>query len=335
MARRTKANLEDIARGAGVSKMTVSRVLRGGTGFSEETRDKVMAEAARLNYLPNRLAAAFGSAGASTLVGVCVPRFTSSLFGQVLEALNANFTRLGYQTMIGSHDQVPADEELWIRSLASWQPAGVLLAGTRHTAETQALLRDLAVPVTEIWDLTTAPLDMSIGFSHHDSGYDMGRFVASRGRRRVGYVGALAGVDTMARARQAGFEAALQDAGAALVASEVMHDRPGFYAGYIGTETILSRRRDLDALYFHDDEMAIGGMAYLRAKGISVPGDIGVAGWGAMEAAAILPHRLTTTEIPAARLGKLAAEAMVMRLRGDAVRDVQVLPTPLVPGATV
>ncbi|SDZ49784.1 transcriptional regulator, LacI family [Jannaschia faecimaris] len=335
MVRKTKPNLEDIARGAGVSKMTVSRVLRGGTGFSEDTRDKVMAEASRLNYLPDRLAAAFGKGGASTLVGVCVPRFTSSLFGQVIEALNANFARLGYQTMIGSHDQTPVEEEQWLQSLASWRPAGVLLAGTRHTIRTLELLRDLAVPVIEIWDLTTTPVDMAVGFSHHDSGYDMGRFMVSRGRRRIGYVGAMAGVDTMGRARQRGFRAALLDAGLDFAGIEVLHDRPSFYAGYVGTETILTRRRDLDGLYFHDDEMAIGGMAYLATKGIRVPENIGIAGWGAMEAASILPRRLTTTEIPAARLGKMAAEAMVMRLKGDAVQDIQLIPTPLVPGATV
>ncbi|TAG12327.1 MAG: LacI family transcriptional regulator, partial [Rhodobacterales bacterium] len=72
-----KANLEDIARAAGVSKMTVSRVLRGGSGFSENTRTKVQAIAATMGYVPNRLAAAFGSDQAGTLVGMCVPRLTS------------------------------------------------------------------------------------------------------------------------------------------------------------------------------------------------------------------------------------------------------------------
>ncbi len=71
MERRGKANLEDIARATGVSKMTVSRVLRGGSGFSDDTRDKVMRAADALGYVPNRLALAFGSEQASTLVGIC------------------------------------------------------------------------------------------------------------------------------------------------------------------------------------------------------------------------------------------------------------------------
>lgn len=335
MVRKTKANLEDIARAAGVSKMTVSRVMRGGTGFSEETKTKVLAEADRLNYLPNRIAAAFGKGGASTLVGVCVPRFTSSLFSQVTESIQSNLARLGYQTMIGSHDQVLADEEQWLQSLASWRPAGVLLAGTRHTSGTLDLLRDMAVPVVEIWDLTTTPLDMAVGFSHYDSGYEMGRYVTSQGRERIGYVGALAGSNSMGRTRYEGFAAGLSDAGQTLAAEEFLNDRPSFYAGYVGAETVLARTPTLDALYFHDDEMAIGGMAYLTKQGLRVPEDIGVAGWGAMEAASILQRRLTTTDVPAARLGKAAAEALVMRLKGDLVDDVSVIPTRLIPGGTV
>ena len=107
MTKPSKAGLEAVARAAGVSKMTVSRVLRDASGFSESTRTRVMAEVARLGYLPNRLAAAFGPGKSSTLIGVCVPRFTSQLFGVTLAAINATLTRFGYQTMIGSHDQLP------------------------------------------------------------------------------------------------------------------------------------------------------------------------------------------------------------------------------------
>ena len=335
MSKPSKAGLEDIARAAGVSKMTVSRVLRDAPGFSPETRIRVMAEVARLGYLPNRLAAAFGPGKSSTLVGVCVPRFTSQLFGSTLAAINATLTRLGYQTMIGSHDQLPEEEEAWLRGLASWQPAGVILVGRRHTAGTLALLRDLTVPVVEIWDLNTTPIDVSVGFSHYDNGYEMGRHLLACGRRRVGYVGALANRQTMGRTRAEGFMAALQDGGETLSDREVLLDHPGFYAGYYGTETILSRNPRLDALYYHDDDMAIGGMAWATKQGITVPGDLGIAGWGGMEAASILPRRLTTTVIPTTRIGKTAAEVLVGRLRGDPVPDVTVVPTRLVPGETV
>ena len=335
MSKQSKAGLEDVARAAGVSKMTVSRVLRDASGFSESTRTRVMAEVARLGYLPNRLAAAFGPGKSSTLIGVCVPRFTSQLFGVTLAAINATLTRFGYQTMIGSHDQLPEEEETWLQSLASWQPAGVILVGRRHTPGTLALLRDLTVPVVEIWDLNTQPIDVSVGFSHYDNGYEMGCHVINQGRRKIGYVGALANRQTMGRSRAEGFKAALHDGGHTFADTEILHDQPGFYAGYYGTETILSRNPKLDAVYYHDDEMAIGGMAWATKRGLSVPGDLGIAGWGGMEAASILPRRLTTTVVPTTRLGKTAAEALVGRLRGDPVPDVTLVPTRLVPGETI
>lgn len=315
--------------------MTVSRVLRGGSGFSDDTRRKVMEAADALGYVPNRLATAFASDQASTLVGVCVPRLSSGLFGQVLDGLDRGLSRLGYQMMVGCSNHLAEGEEAWVRQLASWRPAGIILCGNMHTSGTVELLHNAGMPVVEIWDLATSPVDMSVGFSHFDSGMEMGRFLLQRGKRHVGYVGALSRSDVMGQARMEGLEAALSEAGAGLVAREVLQDIPGFYPGYYGLETLLTRNPRLDAVCFHNDEMAIGGLAFCEARGIRVPDDLGIAGWGGMEAASILPKRLTTTVVPTTAIGKHAAEALVARLRGESGRAVLALPTRLVPGETV
>jgi LacI family transcriptional regulator, gluconate utilization system Gnt-I transcriptional repressor len=329
-----KANLEDIAKAAGVSKMTVSRVLRGGTGFSDQTRDRVLKASETLGYLPNRLAAAFGADQASTLVGMCVPRLTSGLFAHVLDGVDRALSRLGYQLMIGANNHSIVEEEAWLRQIASWRPAGLILSGRNHTAATVDLLRQVAAPVVEIWDLTTSPIDMSVGFSHYDCGVEMGQFLLRRGRRRAGYVGALARADVMGQARLEGFAAVLAQGGHPLADREILHDMPGFYAGYYGLEMLLARRPDLDVVYFHNDDMAVGGLAYAQARGIQVPHDLGIAGWGGMEAASILPRRLTTTVVPTTAIGKAAAEALVARLKGEPGQEVTVVPTRLVPGET-
>lgn len=329
-----KANLEDIAKAAGVSKMTVSRVLRGGTGYSDETRDRVVKASKRLGYVPNRIAAAFGADLSGTLVGMCVPRLTSGLFGHVLDGVDRALSRLGYQLMIGANNHSADEEEAWVRQVIAWRPAGLILSGRTHTPGTVDLLRSAAAPVVEIWDLTTSPIDMSVGFSHFDCGAEMGQFLLRRGRRRPGYVGALARADVMGAARLDGFDATLSRAGHPLVAREILHDTPGFYAGYYGLETLLSRQSALDVVYFHNDEMAIGGMAYVQSHGLRVPEDIGIAGWGGMEAASILPRRLTTTVVPTTAIGKAAAEALVARLKGELGQDVTIISTRLEPGAT-
>jgi LacI family gluconate utilization system Gnt-I transcriptional repressor len=217
----------------------------------------------------------------------------------------------------------------------SWRPAGVILSSRGHTPGSIQILKSSAVPVVEIWELNTSPIDMSIGFSHFDCGVEMAHFLRSKGHRKIGYLGALSKSDEYGKSRMTGFEQALKISGQGITERELLLDTPSFYAGYYGLETLLARRPDLDAVYFHNDEMAIGGIAYCQAKGISVPGDLGIAGWGGMEASAILPLRLTTTSVPTQALGKQAAQALVARLRGEPCQDVVAIPTRLIAGETV
>jgi len=206
--------------------------------------------------------------------------------------------------MIGSHHQMPEEEEVWLRTLSSWKPAAVILASRVHSNATTALLRDMAVPVAEIWDLTTKPIDLAIGFSHFDNGLEMARCMNAAGQRKIGCVGALGNHNTSGHLRCQGFKSGRAELRLTLWVEENLQDQPGFYAGYHGTETMLARNSDLDAIYYHDDEMATGGLAHLSRSGLSVPDDVSVAGWGGIEAASILPRRLTTTAIPPPALAR-------------------------------
>lgn len=332
---RFKINLLEVAKAAGVSKMTASRVLRNASGFSQATRERVLREVERLGYVPNRIAATFGSDETSTIIGVSAPYLSSSLFGAVLDATNLALAKFGYQTMIGSHENRPETEEMWVRNILSWRPAGLILSAHQHTRATRELIKQHGIPVAEIWNLNTSPLDLSIGFNHADCGFEMGQYVLGRGHTRIGYVGADADAPGPGALRRQGFEAALATAGLKFAAVEVLNDRPGFYPGFYGTETLLNRAKALDCVYYQDDAMAIGGYYYCKSQGLSIPSDIGIAGWGNIEAASVLPQRLTTTIISTEALGRAAAIALIKRIRGEPVDDVTFTPTRLAPGNTV
>jgi len=334
-AKRGGATLAEVAEAAGVSKMTASRVLRNATGFSPDTRERVMREVVRLGYVPNRIAATFGSDQLSTLVGVSVPRLTSDLFGSVLDSIDHSLSKFGYQTMIGTHEQSPETEENWLRAILAWRPAGVILSGRTHTRGTIEVLRAHSIPVVEVWNLNTSPLDVSVGFNHFDCGFEMGNYFISQSHQNIAYVGAEANAAGMGVVRLEGFEKALHNAGYAFITKEILADKPSFYAGFYGTENVLNRTSEVDAIYFQNDTMAVGGLFYCKSKGLSIPNDIGIAGWGGMEIASVLPERLTTTAVTTQALGKTAAEALVARIRGEPTQDVTVASTRLVPGNTV
>jgi LacI family gluconate utilization system Gnt-I transcriptional repressor len=333
--KKSSTSLSKIAEAAGVSKMPVSRVLRDADGFSEATRERVMREVERSNYLPNRLAAAFGPASNSTLVGVCVPRLSSHLFGLVLESVDRSFQRFGYQTIIGSHYQSPDEEERWLKSILSWRPAGVLLTNKSHTNGTHKLLGESDIPVVELWNLNTSPLDMSVGFNEFDSGFQMSQHAILKGYSKAGILGANQDGISNLPERFDGFSQGFRDKGGKVVRQELLNDLPGFYAGYYGTENLLNHTQDIDMIYYQNDTMALGGLTWCQRKGMRIPEDIGIAGWGGHEAASILVERLTTTTVPMRQIGKLSAEVLFRKLRNEAYNEVTAVPTKLVEGNTL
>ncbi|MEP2978386.1 MAG: LacI family DNA-binding transcriptional regulator [Lentilitoribacter sp.] len=334
-SKRGGATLSEVAQAAGVSKMTASRVLRNANGFTEETKAKVMLQVERLGYVPNRIAAAFGSFDTSTLIGVSVPSLTSGLYGPVLDSIDRTFLKYGYQTMIGAHERSPETEEEWLRAILAWRPAGVILSGRKHTPATVEILKAQAIPIVEMWNLNTSPLDISVGFNHFDCGYEMGQFMLSKGYKKIAYIGANRNEGSTNLIRLDGFQAALDDSSLQMVSKEILVDHAGFYPGYYGTENVLNRTSDVDAIYYQDDTMAVGGMFYCQKHGIEIPNDIAIAGWGGMEITSVLPRKLTTTTVATETLGKSAAEALVARIRNEPTKDVNVVETRLIPGETV
>jgi len=333
--KKQSASLSHIAEAAGVSKMTVSRVLRDVDGFSEATREKVLREVERSGYLPNRIAAALGPSSESTLVGICVPRLSSHFFGVVLESVDRTFQRLGYQTIIGSHNQQVEEEELWLKSILEWRPAGVLLSSKHHSNGTIKLLTGAGIPIVEFWNLNTSPLNMSVGFNEFDSGFDMARHALLKGYKKAAFLGAIQDWESDRLDRFKGFEKCFNRGGGTIVRKEKLNDIPGFYAGFYGTENLLNRMQDIDMIYYQDDTMALGGLAWCQRKGVRVPDDIGIAGWGGHEAASILVERLTTTEVPMQKIGTLSAELLVSKLRQEPTEDVTAVPARLVKGSTL
>jgi LacI family gluconate utilization system Gnt-I transcriptional repressor len=330
-----KVSLAEVAREAGVSKMTASRVLRGDGGYSEETRARVLEKIDQLGYLPNRLATVFGGSGATTFVGVAIPDLGNEVFAQVLDGIDRKLSAVGHQTVLGLTQHTLEEEENWIRTVLSWRPAGLILTGRSHSPRAVEMLRCAGVPVVEIWDLNTSPLDMSVGINHFDSGYEMGRYLIERGYRALGYVGTKHNVANAAMARLEGFAKAVEDGGGAVRREFCLHDSATYYPGFYGTEHLLASGTAVDCVFYQNDAMAFGGLQYCARRGLRVPEDIGIAGWGDLPIASVLPKRLTSIHVSHLRLGQAAAEALIGALSGEPVRAAQDLGFKLIPGQTV
>ena len=174
--------MADVAREAGVSKMTVSRVL-ADRDVSVAMRERVLAVIEQLGYVPDASAGTLSS-GRSPFIVALVPSMSSSNFADTVHSLNAAVTAHGLQLLLGDTDYDLKQEEQLLRVMLAHRPEGVMLTGSYHTAATRAMLKRSKVPVVETWDVPRTPIQQAVGFSNVDAACEMMRHLHERGTAR-------------------------------------------------------------------------------------------------------------------------------------------------------
>ncbi|HSF62880.1 MAG TPA: LacI family DNA-binding transcriptional regulator [Paracoccaceae bacterium] len=319
--------IADVARQAGVSPMTVSKVLRDTGRVSAETRARVKRAADELGYVPNGLAGAL-AARSTPIVGVLIPSVSDGVYAEVLAGINAVLRPQGFQTFIGETFFNPDIEAALLRTMLPFRPAGLILAGgIARTPAADRLLLHRATPAVQIWDGDNPALDATVGLSHREAGRMAARHFLDLGARHCAYVGAQLQADICARLRLEGFREGLAEAGATLI--EVTDpDLPRQTdTGRDLTARLLSQGVQVDAIHFLNDAMALGGLRQLFAAGIDVPGDVAVMGFNGTSCATAVRTRLTTLDLPRDQIGRRAAQAILsLRATGGTLAPLLIAP---------
>ena len=298
--------LRDVSEASGVSEMTVSRVLRNRADVSPATRDKVLAAAKALGYVPNKIAGALASQRVN-LVGVIIPSLANMVFPEVLSGISDGLSETGLQPVFGASDYQAEREEHVIYEMLSWRPSGMIVAGLEHTDASRAMLSNAGIPIVEIMDIDGDPIDAMVGISHRRAGREMAQTILAAGYRRIGFMGTKMPDDHRARKRVEGFTTALQEAGVELAATEHYAGGSSMAKGREMTKAILDRVPDLDFLYYSNDMIGAGGLLYCLDQGLDVPGRIGLAGFNGLELLDGLRMRLATTDACRFKIGQQAA----------------------------
>lgn len=306
--------LRDVSEACGVSEMTVSRVLRKSGDVSASTRERVLASAKELGYVPNQIAGSLASQRVN-LVAVIIPSLGNMVFPEVLGGINAVFDDTPLQPVVGVTDYRPEKEEQVLYEMLSWRPSGVIIAGLEHSEATRAMLLNAGIPVVEIMDVDGNPVDAVVGISHRQAGRDMAREILREGYQRIGFLGTKMPLDHRARKRFEGFTEALTREGIEIEDRAFYSGGSGLLKGREMTRDMLKRSPDLDFLYYSNDMIGAGGLLHLLDSGISVPGQIGLAGFNGIELLAGLPKQLATTDSCRREIGMEAAK-MILNASG-------------------
>lgn len=310
---RSAPTISDVARRAGVSPMTVSRVINGESNVRPATRETVNAAIAELNYSPNTAARTLAGAGQSR-IGLLYSNPSAAylsefLVGSLDQASKRDVQLIVEKCELGDHEIEVA------RHLIDGGIDGIVLPPP--LCESTGLIRMLAeekVCAVLVGSATPAEELLAVSIDDHRAALDMTRHIVSLGHRRVGFIEGSPTLKASAD-RLAGYRAALEEAGLpaddGLVAPGLFTYRSGLDAA----EQLLDLHEPPTAIFASNDDMAAAAVAVAHRRGLDVPGDLTVCGFDDTTLATAIWPELTTIHQPIADMSRAAVDMLVTAVR--------------------
>jgi LacI family transcriptional regulator, gluconate utilization system Gnt-I transcriptional repressor len=300
--------LSAVASLAGVSAITVSRVVRLPEMVAPQTRAKVEAAMRELGYVPNQLAGALAGARTKS-VGVLVPTIANSIFADTVQGLSDELEPLGYAVILAQSRYDADREDRMLSALLSRRPEAIIMVGSPATEDGARLLRRAGIPIVETWELPPAPLDAVAGFDNLAAGVAVAKHLVAQGRKNFAFIG---GGDPRATRRWNGFSETALAAGIKPPRRLVL-DRNAS-----GSVAALAELPGVDAVFAANDAHAIGFMAGLRKAGLLRDGPaaeqpVAVVGLGDLEMGRLISPSLSTIRVHGDAIGRTAAKLILSR----------------------
>jgi LacI family gluconate utilization system Gnt-I transcriptional repressor len=314
-----RPTIRDVARLADVSRMTVSRVISEPSLVLPATRKRVEKAIADLGYVPDRAAGSLSSRR-SGFIALILPTLTNANFSMVAHGLNDALREADYHLLIAYTDYDLAEEERQLAKLLARRPEALVLTGAVHRRSATRLLHSADVPIIEIADLPSHPIQHAIGFSNYQVGRLAARYLIGKGFKRIG---ALASEnhgdvgDYRGEERMRGFEEELRLSGLATDLILRHGEAPVSYAhGAAAIGVLLDREPDLEAVFAVSDLSAAGVVMECQRRKVDVPGRLSVMGFGDFDIGRVINPALTTIRVDFRALGERTGRCILELLSG-------------------
>jgi LacI family transcriptional regulator len=306
----------DVARRAGVSTATVSRVVNLPASVRPELRHRVEAAVAQLGYMPHAGARTLKSRRTGT-IGAIFPTIDNAIFSKAIDALQRRLAEAGHQLLIATNDYSPATEESQALNLLTRGADALLLCGVGQRPSLMARLKARAVPVVHVMSWPPPPGLACVGFDNARAMAQVVRYLLDLGHRRIAMLAGVTRDNDRAAARLAGVRDALAVAGLKLPAAYVVERRYGLAAAREGLQQLMRVPTPPTAVVCGNDVLAFGALFEAQRLGLDVPGELSIVGFDDLELASHLQPALTTVHVPAEAMWRRAAEHVLARLAGE------------------
>jgi len=313
------ATIEDVARSANVSIATVSRVFSGKENVREETRNHVLAVAARLDYRPNRVARSL-RAKTSKIIGLIISDIQNPFFTAIVRAVEDIAQADEYFLLLCNTDEDPVKEALYIELMMAERVAGVIVSPTASSSEAYQMLIDSGTVVVAIdRKLSALAIDMVYVENRRATEKAVSHLITA-GHTRVAAVVGTPNVST-GYERRLGYEDALRANGLPIVPELIRSGVPQIPIGYQLTHELLALPEPPTAIFTGNNLLTIGALRAIHEHNLAVPHDIAVAAFDEMEWMFLMNPPLTVVAQPAYEMGQHAATLLLQRI-ADPAREI-------------
>ena len=301
--------LDDVAKAAGVSTATVSRCLNAPDRVVKATKDRVLAEVARLGYTPNFGARAMAAKRTFT-VGAIIPTMDNAIFARGLQAFQEQLHERGYTLLVSSTSYRPEIEAEQVRTLVARGADGVLLIGYDRDAAIYEYLASRSVPTLIAWAYDKENPQPSVGFDNRASMQALAQLVWDHGHRRIGVISGTTQGNDRARRRLEGLRNVFAQNGLPPEALKVIETPYGVKNGGIAFAKLMAGDMRPSVVMCGNDVLAVGALKQAKEMAISVPHYISITGFDDIELASLAEPELTTIHVPHKAMGKIAAQML-------------------------
>jgi DNA-binding LacI/PurR family transcriptional regulator len=304
--------MKEVARRAGVSTATVSRVISGTTVVSRELRERVQAAIDELDYRPSRVARSLRTHRAKIL-GVIVSDIRNPYFTAVVRGIEDVANANAHSLLLCNSDEDAAKEELYIQVLLAERVAGVIISPTDEDSTTCRALVESRIPVVAV-DRRLRRVDADMVIVDNVKGASQAvSHLARLGHRRIASIGGPTHIST-GRERLEGYKKALVDHGIAVDESLIKIGDFKQDSGYRLAHELLSLENPPGAVFVANNLMTLGALCAIHERGLNIPRDVAIVGFDDMPWATSLAPPLTAVAQPTYELGSTAADLLLQRI---------------------
>ena len=316
-----KVDIFSVARAAGVSAATVSRVMNHPDLVNPTTLRKVEKAIRKTGYVRNRAAQMIHGRRSATL-GLVVPTVNYSIFAELVQSFNETVADLGFTLLLATHGYDLSAEYQVLRKLLEHRVDGIALIGLDHSDDTYRLLASQDVPVVAAWSFSETSRISCIGSDNREAGHVAAQHMLSLGHRRIGLVFPPTEENDRARDRLEAVETVLRDAGIEIPEAWRVRSPYSVAQAKSVCRELLSEHRGLTALICGNDIIAQGAMSSAMQLGLRIPQDLSIVGIGDFAGSADMYPALSTVQIPAQKIGAQAGQYLVESIANSDATEI-------------